>query len=188
MAPSDKDSSFPPSVQLLKMTLFNLLDLSINYSTKAKTISEKLIKDPAIRENHTPEVEEFKKKISEFQEKFSSCQNFENLINLVVLYSTVSSDYYEAEEQKTLSDNSKVILEVLKKYKSEEMDDEFANKFNSFVNKFSEKINETKEQLKEEQEKVANKILQWWEEAKDLQTYEEKMDAFAEYVKLYELE
>ncbi|XP_037826690.1 uncharacterized protein LOC119614644 [Lucilia sericata] len=186
MAPAEKDSKLPASVQLLKMTLYTLQDITLTYATKAKTISELMLKDPALKENHSNEVEEFQKKIEQFLEKYSACSDMQELFKLVEYYSTFSSHYYEMEEKKNLSANAKVILDVLKKYGSQEMDDEFAKSFNEFVSNFSKKFDELEEDLKGEKGTVGDKIVQWWNRVKNLKTYDEKMEAFAEYVKLYE--
>ncbi|XP_023303902.2 uncharacterized protein LOC111685852 [Lucilia cuprina] len=184
MAPAENDSKLPASVQLLKITLYALQDITLTYAIKAKTVSEHMLKDHALKENHSNEVEEFLKKIQQFLEKYSTCNDMQELFKLVEFYSTFTSDYYEMEEEKTLSSDAQIILDVLKKYGSQDMDDEFEKSFNEFVTNFSKKFNELENHLKSE--KGTDKIVQWWYRAKNLKTYDEKMDAFAEFVKFYE--
>ncbi|KAI8121021.1 hypothetical protein FF38_12685 [Lucilia cuprina] len=184
MAPAEKDSKLPASVQLLKITLYALQDITLTYAIKAKTVSEHMLKDHALKENHTNEVEEFLKKLQQFIEKYSTCNDMQELFKLVEFYSTFTSDYYEMEEEKTLSSDAQIILDVLKKYGSQDMDDEFEKSFNEFVTNFSKKFNELENHLKSE--KGTDKIVQWWYRAKNLKTYDEKMEAFAEFVKFYE--
>ncbi|XP_065355919.1 uncharacterized protein LOC135950301 [Calliphora vicina] len=186
MAPSEGDSNLAASLQLLKITLFALQEMTLTYATKAKTVSDQLLKDAALKENQSDEVKEFHQKIQQFEEKFSSCNGIDELFKLVEFYSTVSSEFYEMEEQKTLTADSKIILEVLKKYKSQEMDDEFEQSFNTFVDNFAKKFDELKEDLKQEKGETSGKIVQWWQQVKNLKTYDEKIKAFASYVKLYE--
>lgn len=164
--------------------LYALQDISSTYITKAKEISDDLLKNSALKQNTAPEVNEFLTKIKEFEEKYSECTGIEELFQLVVSFSTTTSDYYEREENKTLKDEEKVILDVLKHSKVHEIDNDFEKTFMNFATKFAHKMEAVKEDLKTE--KIGDKILKWWEDVKDIKDYDEKMEAFAKFTKLYE--
>ncbi|KAM7352610.1 uncharacterized protein ACRADG_005056 [Cochliomyia hominivorax] len=183
---SEKDATLAPSIQLLKMMLVALKEFSYNYITKAKPITEELLNDAVLKENHSKEVEEFLDKIKEFSEKYSSCTNMDELFNLVVSFSTITSDFYDMEDKNTLTEDSKVILKELKKNKIHDIENEFEKSFLDFVEKFTIKMDEVKEKLKEE--KIGDKILKWWDGVKDLKTFEEKMEGFSKFTHLYEIE
>lgn len=169
--------------------MFELQDLALYYVRKGKEISDQVLKEPVLKSNTSPEMKKFKEDLEEFEKKYTSCHDMEELFDLVEIYSNATVDYYELETKGTLTPNGKIILDVLKKYHVKEIDDEFESKFsNTFVNNFGKKINELKEQLKAEEGGMGNKILKWFEDVKALKTTEEKMEAFKEYMKLYGIE
>lgn len=162
--------------------MFDLQDLGLGYVRRAKTISDQLLKDDIIMSNKSPQIIKFKEEIQEFEKKYSSCANMEELFDVVDIYSNATSDYYEMHKNGTLNGDAKIIYDVLIKYSPTDLDAEFEEKFlNNFVKKFGEKVNELREKLKEEED--GKNILEWWENTKSLKTSEEQFVAFREYIK-----
>ncbi|XP_023303901.2 uncharacterized protein LOC111685851 [Lucilia cuprina] len=189
LAPNEKDHTLAPTVQLMKLIVFDLQDLALTYARNAKDISDQLIKESLFSSNQSLEVQKFKHEIEEFQKKYNSCADMNELFDIVDIYSNTTSEYYEMEANGTLSADGKLIQNVLKKYSPKDMDEEFEEKFlNTFAVNFSRKIEELKGKLEAEEGGMGEKILQWWAKVKTLNTVEEKMNAFKEYMKLYGFE
>ncbi|XP_065357299.1 uncharacterized protein LOC135951555 [Calliphora vicina] len=186
MAPSENDSDLPPTLQLMKMIAYDLQDISLSFIKKAKDISDQLLKESVLNTNQSPEMKKFKQDVEEFNNKYSKCSDVDELYDLVQLFSNATSEYYEKETNGTLTADTKIILDVLKKHSTKEMEDEMEKKYiNSLVVSFGEKLDELKEKLKTEEGELGEKILQWWDKVKALKTPEEKVAAFKEYMTLY---
>ncbi|KAM7354496.1 uncharacterized protein ACRADG_006146 [Cochliomyia hominivorax] len=183
-APSEKDHNLKPSVQLMKKMIFDLQDLALGYITRAKEFSDKIMKEPVLESNTSPEMKKFKEDLEDFEKQYNACNDIEKLFDLVEIFSNATIDYYEKE-----ADENKVILEVLKKYQVKEMDDEFEKKFREdFITNFGKKIEELKNQLKIEEEGMGEKILKWWNDVKLLKTTDEQIESFKEFMKLYNID
>ncbi|KAM7351634.1 uncharacterized protein ACRADG_004406 [Cochliomyia hominivorax] len=185
MGPSENDKLLKSTDQLLKLTLNNFQDLSLKYSKKAKSISEELLKDPAILNANSPQIAEFKTNLTKFEEKYSDCDGIDDLFDLAELYSNTTSYYYELKPEEIKGD-TKLILDLLRKYGSEDMDNEFEREFNVFVNNFHGKFSELKEDLKKEESPEASKVLEWHKQFKTLKTYDDKIEGFEEFFKIYD--
>lgn len=187
IAASDKDKLLSPSNQLLKFTLSNFKDLSLDYSKKAKAITQDLLKDLQISSSTSKQILEFKTNLTKFEEKYSLCDGIDDLFDLAEVYSNTTSFYYELPESEVQGD-TKLLLDLLKKYGSEDLDNEFEKHFNVFVTNFDKKLEDLKEQLKQEHSKESNEVLKWFEEFKKLNTYDDKIEAFEKFFSFYDVE
>lgn len=187
MAASDKDNLLAPSLQLLKFTLSNFKDLSVDYAKKAKAITEKLLKDSQISSTTSHKILEFKSNLTNYEEKYSLCDGIDDLFNLAEVYSNTTSFYYELPESEIRGD-TKILLDLLKKYGSEDLDNEFEKHFDVFVTNFDTKFENLKEELKKEHSKESPEVLKWFEDFKKLNTYDDKIEAFEKFFKFYDVE
>ncbi|XP_037826691.1 uncharacterized protein LOC119614645 [Lucilia sericata] len=185
MAPAVNDSKMAPSVQLLKMTLFYLEDSAITYNRKAKSVSEHLIKEPAINENHSEEVHNFKERIENFLEIYADCNGMEELFDLMDLYASITLEYYKLEKEKNLTVDGKIILDVLKKYDCETLNEEYISNIYVFTTHFAKKFDDIEEDLKNEEGELPGKIIQWWNTAKNVKVYQDKFLELIKFLKLY---
>ena len=167
------------------MTLKSFQQLSLNYAVQARNISEQLLKDPLVSNGESPHLRKFKQNLTDFQQQYNECSDLEELFDLVELYSNTSSFYYELDEA-TLDADSKLILNLLKKYGSEDLDNSFEKLFNIFVDKFEQKLESLKPDLQKEPGNVGKEIVQWFDTFKTLQDYDHKIEAFEKYFKFYE--
>ncbi|KAM7351650.1 uncharacterized protein ACRADG_004422 [Cochliomyia hominivorax] len=184
--PSDKGNNLPASIKVLKFMLVALKDDGIIYLTKAKHVSEDLLKDPVLKENHSVEVKEFMERIKEFSDKYSTCSDMHDFFKLLFLFSRNTSDFYDKEKGNNLSDDGKVILEVLKKYKIHEIESEFERKFMEFALNLANKVKHLQDELKGEIEDDSK--LKWWNEFKSAKTLDDRMEVLANYADLYGME
>ncbi|XP_065357947.1 uncharacterized protein LOC135952079 [Calliphora vicina] len=187
MEASENDKLLTASNQLLKFTLRSFQQLSLAYAEKAKNISENLLKDSKISSSTSPKILQFKHNLTQFQEKYSLCADIDELFDLVELYSNTTSFYYELEEA-TLDVDSKLILSLLRKYGSEDLDNEFEKFFNVFVENFDKKFEDLKGNLKEKEGEVGQKLLGWYDQFKTLKDYDDKIAAFEKYFLFFEQE
>lgn len=185
LEPAETDKELSGSSQLLKMTLKSFQQLSLNYGYQARNISEQLLKDPQIANSQAPQLLKFKQNLTEFQQQYNRCSDLDELFDLVELYSNTSSFYYELDEL-TMDADSKIILGLLRKYGSEDLDNSFEKLFNVFVDKFEQKLESLKADLQNEPGTVGKQIVQWYETFKTLNDYDDKIDAFEKYFKFYE--
>lgn len=185
MEPSEKDSLLSPSNQLLKLTLKAFQELSLKYAKRAKDISEHLLKDNEVLTGKSAKMLQFKHNLTQFEEKYTLCDGIDDLFDLVELYSNTTSFYYEQDES-SLDDDSKLILNLLRRYGSEDLDNEFEKFFNVFVKDFSNKFEELKGDLLKEEGTVGQKILDWFKDFKSLNDYDDKIAAFEKFFAFYD--
>lgn len=177
-----------PSIELYNFAYTNFKNLAVDYLTKAKPISENILKDPQISSSTSNKILEFKANLTKFEENYASCDGFEDLFNLADLYSNTTSFYYELEDEASSEEDTKIILNILKQYGSEDLDNEYYDDFNEFSKNFHNKFDDLEEDLKKEDYRESRMILKWYPEFKNLKSYWDILDSFDEFFDIFEEE
>ncbi|KNC27099.1 hypothetical protein FF38_12683 [Lucilia cuprina] len=185
MEPAETDNQLTPTNQLLKFTLRAFQQLSLQYAETAKNISEHLQKDPEILNSKSIKIQEFKQNLTQFEEKYTLCDGLDELFDLAELYSNTTSFYYDLEES-DLNVDSKLILSLLRKYGSEDLDNDFEKYFNVFVDNFEKKFEDLMENLRKDEDKASKLVLEWYDTFKALKNYDDKINAFEKFFTFFE--
>lgn len=122
-------------------------------------------------------MQEFKKNLTDFLQKYEASKEFQDFLILVELYSNYTSDYYEMSEEE-LSADVKLIVNALRKYGSEELDKDLSKMYDNFVKEFCKEFENVKRFLEK-------KMLDWFAEFKLLTDMNERTEAFGKFVMLY---
>lgn len=104
------------------------------------------------------------------------------------IYSNATSLYYELDEETLAEEDSKIILNILQKYGSEDLDDEYYDNFDEFTKNFQKKFEDLEEDLKKEETKEGPMVLEWFAEFKNLTFYYDILDSFDKFFEIFDTE
>lgn len=180
ITPSVKDNELLPSQQLAKFTLRNFKDIMINYMENAKTISENIAKDPQITNTNSTKILQFKTNLNVFEEKYSSCNGYDDLKNLAAAYINATRFCNELEEP-----DMKIIFSILEKYGFIDLEKAIDNYFKMFTEKFTKKFEDLKDDLENEQTENARKVREWYEEFRNIKTLSDKGTAIGKFILIF---
>ena len=177
-----------PSVQLLGVTVAGLMSTAVNYSEKAKPIADAILKDSELLDHvDNDEVKTFKQKLENFVDDYNNCSDGKKLFKLVELFSGTAEEFYDQEEDQKLSPQGKIILKLLKHNKVDQIEEEFTADFKKLITNFEEKYAEIKEDLKkDDKDGIGEKIIKWHEQFSTLKNYDDQVEAFSDFYKLFD--
>ncbi|XP_065357442.1 uncharacterized protein LOC135951685 [Calliphora vicina] len=168
-----------PKEHLFMFTIDGFSNLTAFYVNRAANISEYILKDATLTTTAADNVavQEFKKNLTDFLNKYQTHKEFEDLYVLVEEYSNTTSDYYEMAPEQLTADKT-IIVNILRKYGSEQLDKEFKERYDRFAKDFGE-------EFKKVQIHLERKMLDWFDQFKGITDMNERTVAFDKFFMLY---
>ncbi|KAM7351581.1 uncharacterized protein ACRADG_004373 [Cochliomyia hominivorax] len=124
--------------------------LAKDFCSKAKQLSEQIVKDVKIQKAVTTKMQEFKQNITTFLHHYSFFQRYGLYNKLLTIFSDMTIGYYHQKPQNKAPD-SEYILKLLRENGYDAICDGYENKFIEFIKQqFLPKLEEFKRQLSKE--------------------------------------
>lgn len=136
-------------------------DLLNGYLNKAVNISEHIFKDQALVEHKSPVILEFKKNITEFVDKYKSnkaTKDEDLLTEIIEMYDDNVTFHLETEKEE-LTDDTELIVNLLKKYKAEELNEEFEKIMATYIVKMMQMVQDVFGKISKQIHELATKSV-----------------------------
>ncbi|XP_037827556.1 uncharacterized protein LOC119615619 [Lucilia sericata] len=175
----EEPSPQTPKQHLFMFSVEGFKNLTSFYVNKAANISDKVLKDATFNDaaNGHIVLQKFKQNLTDFLNRYQKHQEFEELFELVELYSNTTSDYYEMTREQ-LNPDMEMIVNVLRKYGSEKLDQDFKVMYEQFVEDF-------KVEFRKVEMYLDKNMLDWFEQFKTIQEMNARTEAFEKFIMFY---
>ncbi|KAM7352569.1 uncharacterized protein ACRADG_005026 [Cochliomyia hominivorax] len=177
--PTNRNQQPPtPKQHLFMFVIESFTKLTTFYADNAANITKNILADDTLNENSENLIlQDFKKNLTEFFYKYKRISELVDTMELVELYSNLTSDYYGLKEEE-LNKESKIIVNILRKYGSEKLENDFHTKHGEFVKEFCKEFEKVKVFLEKE-------LLDWFEEFKEITDMNQRTEAFGNFLMFY---
>ncbi|XP_046806003.1 uncharacterized protein LOC124419693 [Lucilia cuprina] len=175
----EEPSAVTPKQHLFMFTVEGFKNLTTFYVDRAANISELLLKDATLNNaiDGQSVVQEFKENITDFLNRYHKHKEFEDLFELVELYSNTTSDYYEMTREQ-LSPDIEMIVKTLRKYGSQKLDQDFKVMYEQFVKDF-------KVEFRKIEIYLDKNMLDWFQQFATIEEMNARTEAFEKFIMFY---
>ncbi|KAI8121065.1 hypothetical protein CVS40_7852 [Lucilia cuprina] len=175
----EEPSAVTPKQHLFIFTVEGFKNLTTFYVDRAANISELLLKDATLNNAIDAQsvVQEFKENITDFLNRYHKHKEFEDLFELVELYSNTTSDYYEMTREQ-LSPDIEMIVKTLRKYGSQKLDQDFKVMYEQFVKDF-------KVEFRKIEIYLDKNMLDWFQQFATIEEMNARTEAFEKFIMFY---
>ncbi|KAM7352963.1 uncharacterized protein ACRADG_005294 [Cochliomyia hominivorax] len=174
---SSEAMEITPQQILFVYTATNFVHLRSKYIKQSLNIARKILKDQDVVANDKPEVLEFKRNLTNFLESYNNEQeDNDNDSDAYDVFADIIDQYMEQPEEKQTPD-SLFIKDILKKYKINDVKENFQKDFAKFLERFNLLFESSKSHMKKP-------MLDWYEKFKTLNRFEEKLIALGVFASM----
>lgn len=157
-------------------TATNFLLLGSKFADKSVKVSKKILKDEDLLANDKPEVLEFKQNLTTFLDSLKKNKDLEKAFDILDIFSNTTDHYLELPKEKETPE-SQFIVQILHKYKVQDMEKDFLKEFDKFLEEFKVLFKAAKNDLDKP-------ILEWYEKFLLIEDSEKKLESFEQFMEL----
>lgn len=159
-------------------TATNFLLLGSKFAEKSVKVSKKILKDEDLLANDKPEVLEFKQNLTTFLDSLKKTKDLEKAFDILDIFSNTTDHYLELPKEKETPE-SQFIVQILHKYKVQDMEKDFLKEFDKFLEEFKVLFKAAKNDLDKP-------ILEWYEKFLLIEDSEKKLESFEQFMELFD--
>lgn len=159
-------------------TATNFLLLGSKFADKSVKVSKKILKDEDLLANDKPEVLEFKQNLTTFLDSLKKTKDLEKAFDILDIFSNTTDHYLELPQEKETPE-SQFIVQILHKYKVQDMEKDFLKEFDKFLEEFKVLFKAAKNDLDKP-------ILEWYEKFLLIEDSEKKLESFEQFMELFD--
>ncbi|KAM7352650.1 uncharacterized protein ACRADG_005089 [Cochliomyia hominivorax] len=146
--------------------------LAKDFCSKARKLSEQILKDLKVQKAVTSQMQDFKQNITTFLHNYSFFQRYGLYDKLLTIFSDMTIGYYYHKPKNNKAPDSEYILKLLREKGYDTICDDYENKFIEFITlKFLPKFEEFMQQLSKQDLEKRQGLKEFYKEIQKCRNY-----------------